>query len=620
MAERRENSSGAKDGAAQPAGPGRGPGGHGGPAEAKRAQDARGTLLRLLHYISAHKKALSITAFLVLFTSLLGLAGPYLTGRAIDVHIAAGDLRGLTRLAVLMMVIYLVDAAAAWMQSYLVAGVAQYTVRDLRHDLFDKLQDLPLRIFDSRPHGEMMSRLTNDVENVSSVLSSGTAQLISSAILLVGVLVVMFVMNWQMALVTVSVVPLSVFFSRFIAPRTRAGFREQQACLGTLNGIIEETVTGQKIVQAYVREEHTIGEFDEANQALRRAATRAQILAGIMGPSMNMINNISLAIVAAVGGAFAVNGLATVGVIAAFVAYARQFSRPLNQLAQLYNSIQSGLAGAERVFEVIDEVPELPDTPDAVALPQAAGAVAFDSVDFAYEKETPVLRGVSLSSKPGEMIALVGPTGAGKTTIINLLTRFYDVDAGSVCVDGHDIRAIRRDDLRLRIGLVLQDNFLFGDTVMENIRYGRLDATDEEVIVAARMANADHFIRRLPDGYSTVLSERGANLSQGQRQLLAIARAILADPDILILDEATSNVDTRTEKHLQEALRRLMAGRTSFVIAHRLSTIRNADQVLVIRGGEVIERGTHDSLLAQGGFYHQLYWSQFKGRVEPVAG
>ncbi len=599
--------------------PGRGPGGPGGMfAERERAKNAQGTLRRLIHYVGRQRRTMAIVVALVVLAAGLGLLGPYLMGRAIDVYIAKGDLAGLARLAALMMGLYIVDAGAVWLQTYLMAEVSQYTVRDLRRDLFDHLQGLPLRYFDQRPHGELMSRLTNDVENVANILASSGSQLIASAAMLAGVLVVMFVMNVPMALVTIVVVPLSVGLTRFIAPRTRQGFRDQQHHLGILNGIIEETITGEKIVQAFVREERTIAEFDAANLALRRAATRAQVLAGIMGPSMNMINHMSLAVVATVGGTFAVRGVATVGVIAAFVLYARQFSRPLNQLAQLYNAIQSALAGAERVFEVIDEAPEPADAPDAVPLERAEGAVAFEDVSFSYEEGVPVLRNVSMESRPGQMIALVGPTGAGKTTIINLLTRFYDVEAGAVRVDGHDIRDIRRDDLRRSLGLVLQDNFLFADTVMENIRYGRLEATDAEVVAAARMANADHFITRLPDGYGTQLSERGANLSQGQRQLLAIARAVLADPDILILDEATSNVDTRTEKHLQEALRRLMAGRTSFVIAHRLSTIREADQVLVIHGGEVIERGTHEELLAAGGFYHNLYWSQFKGQAAPA--
>jgi len=414
--------------------------------------------------------------------------------------------------------------------------------------------------------------------------------------------------------VSLVVMPLTYVLTRAIARRTRQGFRETQQTLGTLNGMIEETITGQRVVKAFVREEAAIEQFSGVNRRLQRVATRARILAGFMGPLMNMVNNLGLAVVACSGGWLAVQGMATVGEIAAFVNYAGRLGRPLNQIAQLFNMVQSALAGAERVFELMDESPEL-DAPDARPLEHVRGEVSLDRVNFCYEAGVPVLKDVSLHAEPGQMVALVGPTGAGKTTIANLLTRFYDVDRGAIYIDGQDVRALKKDDLRRKLGLVLQDNFLFADTVMENIRYGRLDATDDQVMAAAKLANADLFIRRLPHGYQTVLTERGANLSQGQRQLLAIARAVLADPDILILDEATSNVDTRTEKHLQEALLRLMQGRTSFVIAHRLSTIRDADQVLVINNGEIIERGTHASLLEQKGFYHRLYASQFKGQA-----
>lgn len=586
--------------------------------EVEKARDTRSTLVRLWSYLQRQRWALVGMALLVVITSGMDLLGPYLMGRAIDVYIARGDLPGLARLVELMIATYVVAAGGTWLQTYLMVGVAQRAVRDLRNDLFARMQMLPLRFFDRRSHGELMSRLTNDVENINNTLTSSLTQLIASVLGLVGAVIVMFVLNVPLALVCLVVTPLTYALTRYVARHTRRGFREQQEALGALNGIIEETITGQRVVKAYVREQAVIEDFGVVNRRLQRAATRANILAGFMGPLMNMVNNLGVAIVAASGGWLALHALATVGTVAAFVNYSGRFSRPLNQIAQLFNSIQSALAGAERIFETMDETPEV-DAPDARPLEHVVGDVAFDDVCFGYEPGVLVLKRVSLHARPGQMIALVGPTGAGKTTIANLLTRFYDVDEGTIRVDGWDVRAVKRDDLRRRLGLVLQDNFLFADTVMDNIRYGRPDAGDEEVIAAARLANADPFIRRLPQGYQTVLAERGSNLSQGQRQLLAIARAILADPDILILDEATSNVDTRTEKHLQEALRRLMEGRTSFVIAHRLSTIRDADQVLVVNEGEIIERGTHESLLAAKGFYHHLYMSQFRGQAQAEA-
>jgi ATP-binding cassette subfamily B protein len=379
--------------------------------------------------------------------------------------------------------------------------------------------------------------------------------------------------------------------------------------------LIEETVTGQRVVVAYSREERALEQFAASNLALRQAATHAQVYAGFVGPTMNFVHNTGLTVVAAAGGWMALQGIATVGNIATFINYSRQFGRPLNEIANLYNTIQSAVAGAERVFAILDEEPRLQDAPNARPLARIHGDVRFDDVDFSYQPGTPVLQQISFHAQPGQIIALVGPTGAGKTTIVNLLTRFYDIDSGQISLDGQDIRTLKLDDLRRQVGLVLQDTFLFAGTVMENIRYGRLEATDEEVKAAATLANADPFIQRLPKGYETPLSERANNLSQGQRQLLAIARAILADPSILILDEATSSVDTRTEQHIQEAMLRLMRGRTSFVIAHRLSTVRNADQILVINHGQAIERGTHQELLAQRGFYHQLYTSQFRANA-----
>ena len=584
-----------------------------GPQE--RAKNRRSTLARLWGYLRGQGWILIFVTILVAIGTGLDLMGPYLMGRAIDIFISQNDLPGLARLVLFMIGIYVASAGISYWQAYLMAAVAQRTVRDLRADLFERLQSLPLRYFDQQPHGELMSRLTNDIENVSNVLNESVTQLISSVLSIVGVAVVMFVINVHLAIVSLVILPIMAVISRWVAKHTRIGFRRQQEQIGAINGLIEETVTGQRVVKAYGQEPALIQKFDEINAKLRVASTRAQIFGGLMGPLTNFVNNVGFAIVAGAGGWMAVNGTASVGTIAAFVSYARQFTMPLNQIANLYNTIQSALAGAERVFEVIDETTEIEDHPQALALQPIQGKVIFDQVCFGYEKDVPVLKNVSLHAKRGDTIALVGPTGAGKTTIVNLLTRFYDIESGQISIDGKDIRQVRKDELRRALGIVLQDTFLFADTVMENIRYGRLDASDEAVIAAARLANADQFIHRLPQGYQTPLSERGSNLSQGQRQLLAIARAILANPDILILDEATSSVDTRTEKNIQEAMLRLMEGRTSFVIAHRLSTIREADAILVIHQGEIIERGTHDHLLAQKGFYHHMYMSQFKGQV-----
>lgn len=585
----------------------------------EKAKNVSATMARLWTYLERQKVRLVIVVVLVSINAVLGVLGPYLMGKALDSYIGKGDLPGLMQLLAIMLTIYLLSSVLTWIQEYLAGYVSQKAVRDMRDDLFTRLQTLGLRFFDQHAHGELMSRLTNDIENVSNVLSSSATNFINSILSLIFVAVMMFVLNPGLAVVSLIILPMVVVTTRWLSDRSRQGFRMQQEHLGTLNGLIEETITGEHVVQAYGREQQAISDFNEANHHLQQAATRAQIYAGLGGPMINCVSNLGRTVVVVTGGWMAVQQLATVGTIAAFINYAGQFTRPLNMLAQLYNTIQSALAGAERVFETMDELPDLPDAPDAKALEHIHGEVKLENVCFGYEPGVAVLKDVSLCANPGETVALVGPTGAGKTTIINLLTRFYDVDKGAIYVDSTDIRQVKKDDLRLKLGIVLQDNFLFADTVMSNIRYGRLDATDEEVIAAAKLANADLFIHRLPQGYQTMLTERGSNLSQGQRQLVAIARAILADPDILILDEATSNVDTRTEKHVQDALLKLMKGRTSFVIAHRLSTIRNADQVLVINDGQVIERGTHESLLAQGGFYHHLYHSQFKGQLQMLA-
>ncbi|MEI8101987.1 MAG: ABC transporter ATP-binding protein [Chlorobium sp.] len=564
------------------------------------------TLLRVWFYLRRQKLSLILTAAMVVGTVALDLVGPFLLGKVIDGHIVTRNLNGLSQILLLMLLVYFSSGALYLLQSYVMAGVAQRTMRDLRADLFSKLLHLPLNFFDKRIHGELMSRLTSDVENINQVLSNCVAQIVSGSLSTVGVAIAMFFINPRLAVVSVVTISLlTILGNRWLAAKTRVRFRAQQAALGRLYGFMEETISVQKVVKAYGQEKAFTTLFDVVNEDFRHAGIKAQSFSGLTGPMMNTIHNTAYAIVAGVGGLMAIYGMATVGVIAMFISYTRQFGRPMNEIAILYNLLQSAMAGAERVFEVIDETPEV-DAHHVERLQTIKGDVCFDRVSFSYQKEVPVLREVSLHARPGETIALIGPTGAGKTTIVNLLTRFYEIDSGTIQIDGRDIRDIPKVELRQQLGIVLQDTFLFSGTVKENIRYGRLDATDEEIVEAARLSNADTFIHLLPLGYDTLLTERGSNFSHGQRQMLAIARAILADPAILILDEATSSVDTRTEKHIQEAMHRLMDGRTSFVIAHRLSTIRGADQILVINHGEVTERGSHAELLAQKGFYWRI--------------
>lgn len=583
--------------------------------EAPRAKNTRGTILRLWGYLTRQRSRLIAAASLLVLGTLVTVISPWLMGKAIDDYIIPGDMPGLTRIVALLIGLYGIQSVLQWISGWLMAQVAQQTIMTLRDELFEHLQVLPIRFFDQRPHGDTMSRLTNDVENVNQVLSESLSQIISGVLTVVGVIILMLILQPLLAVVAISTtLVLTIGVNRFIGKRTREGFRGQQKHLGELNGIIEETVTAQRVVIAYHQESRVIEDFDATNLELRTAATRAQTFAGFVGPIMNFIGNLSLAAVAGTGGWLVLNGNASVGTIAAFVNYTRQLGRPINEIANLYNQIQSAIAGAERVFEILDEEPEV-DAPASTPV-TLSGDVVLDEVSFSYDGTTPVLKDVTAHATPGQLVALVGPTGAGKTTIINVLTRFYEIQSGNVLLDGHDLRTLNKSDLRRQLGVVLQDTFLFVGTVRENIRYGKLNATDEEVEAAAELANADPFIRRLPQGYDTVLTERGSNLSQGQRQLLAIARAAISNPTILILDEATSSVDTRTEKHIQQALLRLMEGRTSFVIAHRLSTIRSADQILVINHGEVIERGTHQELLDQHGFYERLHNSQFRGDAE----
>jgi ATP-binding cassette subfamily B protein len=578
----------------------------------QRAKDTRTTLIRLWGYLRQQRRYLGLVLLLVTAATLCTLALPYLVGVAIDRFISVGDLEGLARVVGLMIGIALIYGTSTWGFTLLMNRVSQSTVRDLRRDLFARLQTLPLRFFDQRPHGELMSYLTNDVENISGVLAENVTVFLSSVMIVGGMVMMMLTINVPLAIVSLVVLPLTAYFTRYVAKHTRQGFRDQQESLALLNGHIEETITGGKVLRAFGREQDVIDEFVTRNERLRSAAIHAQTYGGLMGPGSNLIYNFGFVLIASTGGWLALHQVVTVGIIATFLTYTQQLRRPINDLANMFNAIQSALAGAERVFSILDERPETEDTEQALALPQARGEVIFEDVSFGYRPDVPTLKHISLKAEPGQMIALVGPTGAGKTTIVNLLSRFYEIDSGRILLDGHLLNTIDKYDLRRRLGIVLQDTFLFSETVMENIRYGRLDASDEEVIAAAKLANADHFISRLPHGYQQMLSERAENLSQGQRQLLAIARAILADPAILILDEATSSVDTRTEIQVQDAMRRLMRGRTSFVIAHRLSTIRNAHLILFIRNGEIVERGTHEELLKACGSYYQLFMSQFK--------
>ena len=590
-----------------------GPGGRGGGAtKIEKPRSAKGVMRRLLDTLRPHRIALAGVVALVVISTALDLAAPFLMGRAIDQFIATRDLGGLKGIALLMAGAY----AGSWLlnvaQSITMARVSQKAMRGLRQRLLEHLQTLSLRFFDRHPHGELMSRLTNDMDAISRVLANNVTDLFGGVLTLAGVLVMMFAMNFWLALGSMIVFPLMMGLVGFIGRRTRKGFREYQMRIGQLNGRLEEMFSGQRVIMAFGQEATALAEFGTANEEVRRVGIRAQTYALLVPPLMGILSNANIAVVAGLGGWMALQGWATVGTIAAFYTYSRRFAGPLRMLGDLYNQIQSALAGAERVFEMIDQEPEIADVPDALPLDRIEGEVAFDHVEFAYVPGVPVITDMSLQAEPGQTIALVGPTGAGKTTMVNLLMRFYDIDRGAIRIDRNDIRDVQKNSLRRQLGIVLQDTFLFSESVMENIRYGRLDATDEECIAAAELADADSFIRRLPQGYDTPLSERAGNLSQGQRQLLAIARAVLADPRILVLDEATSSVDTRTEARIQKALLRLMEGRTSFVIAHRLSTIRDADRVLVINHGEIIETGTHSELLAQRGFYYNLYMSQFK--------
>ncbi|AIQ30961.1 multidrug ABC transporter ATP-binding protein [Paenibacillus sp. FSL P4-0081] len=571
-----------------------------------KAKNWSGTLGRIWSYLAERRAKLLLVLFMVLLSSGLSLLGPYLISRAVDHYLEGDGGRTWVIFLVTLALVYLLNSLISWLQNIWMIEIAQETVYRMRTDLFSHLHRLPISFFNRRQQGEIMSRLTNDIENISSTLNSSAIQIFSSILTLVGTVGVMLWLSPLLTLLTFIVVPLMMLGMRWITRRTGPLFKERQRNMGELNGFIEETLSGQRIIKAFSQEERVITGFRERNTRIMLSGYWAQAISGFIPKLMNGLNNLSFAIVAGVGGLLAIRGLVTVGIIIAFAEYARQFTRPLNDLANQWNTLLSAIAGAERVFEVLDEETEARDEGAAVKLQHVEGAVKFSGVSFSYDGGADTLQDISFEAKPGEMIALVGPTGAGKTTLIGLLSRFYDPSKGSITLDGRELSTITRESLRSHMAFVLQDSFLFKGTIRDNIRYGRLEASDEEVEEAAKLANAHAFIMRLQGGYDRMLSVDGSGISQGQKQLLAIARAILANPSMLVLDEATSSIDTVTEIKIQEGLQALMKGRTSFVIAHRLGTIRAADRILVLQGGRLIQQGSHEELLRRGGLYSEL--------------
>ncbi len=563
------------------------------------------------------------TTFNIIGPKILGLATTKLFDGliakfvAIQHHLPAPgiDFNYIATVLLILLGLYIISSIFIYIQQYIMAGVAQRTMYRLRKEVDEKLSRLPLKYFDSRTHGEIMSRAVNDMDNLSTTLQQSVTQLITSAVTLIGVIVMMLTISPLLSLIVVLTLPLSLLVTIGVAKRSQNYFRRQQRALGELNGHVEEMYTGHKIVKAFGRERQSVTEFEERNERLYNAGWRAQFASGIIMPLMRFIGNIGYVFVAVVGGIMVTRNAIAIGDVQAFIQYAQQFTQPITMLANIANVIQSAMASAERIFELLDEQEEVPETTDALVIEHPDGAVQFEHVRFGYSPDNILMEDMNIDVRPGQMIAIVGPTGAGKTTLVNLLMRFYEVNDGEIKVDGVNVTDIKRGNLRRMFGMVLQDTWLFQGTIRENIAYGREDATEDQIIQAAKAAYADHFIRTLPGGYNTVLNEDATNISSGQKQLLTIARAFLADPEILILDEATSSVDTRTEMQIQNAMTELMKDRTSFVIAHRLSTIRDAELILVMNHGTIVEKGTHEELLAANGFYADLYNSQFAGRA-----
>ncbi|MUT66906.1 ABC transporter ATP-binding protein [Paenibacillus sp. NEAU-GSW1] len=601
-------------------GPGMGPPGFGGMGmPVQKAKNFRQTLVRLIAYLKPHRFKLVFVVLAAALSTLFSIYSPDVTGKAVT-ELSKGligakiDFDVVNIILIKLAALYVISSLFSYLQQYMMAGVAQRTVYDLRKQVNEKFARLPLKFYDSRTNGEILSRVVNDVDNISTTLQQSLTQFITSFITLVGVIIMMLTISPLMTLIVFLTIPVSLVAAGVIAKKSQVQFVRQQAELGKLNGHVEEMYTGHKIVKAFGHERKSLEQFNEMNEKLYESGWRAQFVSGIIMPIMTLIGNIGYVFVSIVGGVLVTKRAIELGDILAFITYTRQFTMPITQLATISNVIQSTIASAERVFELLDEEEEEPEASDAKTIAAPKGNVRFERVKFGYSPEKALIDNMNIDVKSGQTVAIVGPTGAGKTTLINLLMRFYELQDGQIAIDGVPITAMQRSGLRRMFGMVLQDTWLFNGTIRDNIGYGREGASEEEIVEAAKAAHADHFIRTLPDGYDTILNEEASNISQGQKQLLTIARAILADPSILILDEATSSVDTRTEVYIQKAMNDLMQGRTSFVIAHRLSTIRDADLILVMDKGTIIEQGTHTELLSRHGFYADLYNSQFTGK------
>ncbi|MDU6312193.1 MAG: ABC transporter ATP-binding protein [Clostridium perfringens] len=596
----------------------------GGPRAVEKAKDFKGTMKKLGVYLKPYSLSIAIVILFAIGSAAFSIVGPKILGKATTkifeglvqkitgVPDASIDFGYIGNIAMILVALYLVSSLFGIIQSFIMSGVAQKVSYNLRKQISEKMDTLPLNYFDTRTNGEVLSRITNDVDTVNQTLNQSLSQIITSVVTLIGVLIMMFSISWIMTLATFIILPVSMVLISLVVKKSQKYFKSQQEYLGHLNGQVEEVYGGHNIMKAFNREEASTKDFDELNNTLYKSAWKSQFLSGMMMPIMSFVGNLGYVLVSILGGWLTIKSVITVGDIQAFIQYVRSFNQPIAQMAQVANIMQSTAAAAERVFEFLDEEDEVKDPVNSVDPSEIRGEVEFEDVHFGYNEDKIIINDFSVDVKPGQKVAIVGPTGAGKTTIVKLLMRFYDINSGSIKIDGHDIRDFKRADLRNLFGMVLQDTWLFNGTIMENLRYGRLDATDAEVKEAAKTAHVDHFVKTLPDGYNMVLNEEASNISQGQKQLLTIARAFLKDPKLLILDEATSSVDTRTELLIQKAMEKLMEGRTSFIIAHRLSTIRDADLILVMKDGDIVEQGNHEELLEKGGFYSSLYNSQFE--------